>query len=196
MKTTVLLCLALALFALSGCQEPTTTNPWQPEGPRLTAEQLEAEAGDRLAATEDWAAQELAGHEAAIARVQKEVDATRASIARRVSAGMTDIERQHRQREGWVGVVNAGSGLADLVVPGLGSVLTGAIGVAIGRAGRKRLADQTWDEAQRAKEAEVLTRDQTWDAAKQEARAEDPLAKLVAIAAPLLIAKLAPEKKP
>ena len=188
----VVACLCIAALVVivcsqAGCAEPTTKGF---DGQPVTEGELEAQADERLDATEQWAEKELAGHEDAIAKVKAEVDATRRNIESRVNAGRADIGRQWQQREDVIGVVSGSAGLADLLLPGLGSILTGAVGVALGRAGRQKAADKAWDEAQAAKEAEIAKRDHTWDEAKRDAKISDPLSQLIPLLIPLIVAKV------
>lgn len=178
--------LLIAVVAmLAGCSDPQTTGF---DDKPVTGAQLEAQASERLDATERWAEQELTGHEAAIAKVKAEVDATRKHIAATVSAGLADIERKWQQREAWGGLIGQNAGLANLILPGLGSVLSGVAGVALGRSGRKTLADAAWDDGKAHAEAEVVKRDAAWDAAKLDSKA-DPATALLTTLLPLLIAK-------
>jgi hypothetical protein len=181
------MCVAVVVIgcSLSGCSEPTTLGF---DDKPVTGAQLEAQADDRLDATEKWAEKELAGHDEAIAKVRAEVDATRRNITSRVNAGRADIERQYQTREQWAGIIGQNAGLANLIVPGLGSVLAGAAGVALGRSGRRKVADEAWDDGKAHAEAEVLKRDAAWDAAKLDAK-PDPTAALLTTLLPLLIAK-------
>ena len=183
----VALCAFAAVAAfLPGCQEPTTKNPWQPDAPPLTADQLELEATDRINAAESWAEQELAGHDDAIAKVRKELDATRQSISRRVSAGMADIDRQRQQREGFLSAIQTGSGSLDLLVPGIGAVASGLLGAVVGRAGRQKREDAAYDLGKSDAHDERDERDNTWDEAQRVVK-PDPTSTALQTLLPVLL---------
>lgn len=180
-----LVALAVTVLSLGGCSEPATDGF---DGSKVTAAELERQAQERIDAAETWAETELAGHEAEIAKVRKELDATRRNVSAKVDAGLADIERQWKQRESAVGLAQFGAGFLN--VPGLdvaALIGTAAGAFGLGRAGRKKVADQAWDEAIAHAEAQVTKRDAAWDSAKS----EDPLKQLAAVAVPLLIAKFA-----
>lgn len=174
----------IIIVSLGGCSEPATDGF---DGEKVTASELERQAQERIDAAESWAEQELAGHEAEIAQVRKELNATRKNIESKVTSGLADIERQWKQRESAVGLAQFGAGFLN--VPGLdvaALIGTAAGAFGLGRAGRKKLADQTWEEALAHAEAQVVKRDAAWDAAKS----DDPLKQIAAVAVPLLLASI------
>jgi hypothetical protein len=134
------------------------------------AERLAREADARLAEFEDAVA-DLEGDTAAqlrdlkrryeadaraaadaAARIGRDLEATRRNVAAAVAQGQADLERQWAQREGIVGLVQGVASAAAPLTGGLdpGWLVAAAAGAfGLGRAGRKALADKTWDEAQK-----------------------------------------------
>lgn len=88
----------------------------------------------------------------AAARIGRDLEATRRNVAAAVDAGKSEIERQWSQREGIVGVLQGAASAVRPLTGGMdpGWLVAAAAGAfGLGRAGRKKLADETWDQAQR-----------------------------------------------
>ena len=90
--------LILAVAVLPGCElfeEPKTKNPWNPEGPPLTADELEREADKRVDAAERWGQDEAE-------KLAREADARLAEFEEAVAdlegdtaAQLRDLKRQY-----------------------------------------------------------------------------------------------------
>jgi hypothetical protein len=101
-----------------------------------------------------------------------------ADIRGEAEAARADIDRQMDQLAGIASLVQSVTGL----VPGgetfggpvsaLVSLVLGGGAVGVMQALARRKADQAWDDAEKAKEAEVKKRDDTWDAAQAAAQAQ------------------------
>lgn len=125
------------------------------------ADAFEADMGDLTAAYE----RVRRDTEQAAATVTQTVKDTLADIAARRDAAQADIATRAEYASFLSGAAQQYGGM----VPGGGIVaglLSGLVGIGIGRAGRKKELDKTWDEASNHKEAEVAKRDAAWNEAQ------------------------------